>query len=86
MASKQMGNTASTGNLSGSKQILSSNPPDVGADLVASQTKSPTPTAVVTPEEAPLKGGGLLKAIKSKTASLRAMLQMRKHSTRKHRK
>jgi thiol-disulfide isomerase/thioredoxin len=86
IGSKQMGNTPSSNPVepSGSKQILSSNPPDIGADLVASQTKSPTPTAVVVPEA--IKGGGLLDAIKRKTASMRSMLQMRNRSTRRQRK
>ncbi len=90
---KTMGNTTSVGNtgsatknISKSKQILSSMPPDIGADLVASQTKSPTPTAAVIPEA--IKGGanGLLDAIKRKTASMRSMLQMRTLSTRRNRK
>jgi thiol-disulfide isomerase/thioredoxin len=67
-----------------SKQILSSIPPDIGADLVASQTKSPTPTAAVVPQA--IKGGGLLDALKRKTASMRSMLNMRSHSTRRNRK
>jgi hypothetical protein len=69
-----------------SKQILSSNPPDIGADLIASQTKSPTPTAALVPVS--IKGGssgGLLDSLKRKTASMRSMLQMR-HSTRRNRK
>lgn len=82
IGSKKMGNTPSTqpGN---SKQILSSNPPDIGADLVSSQTKSPSPTAAMVPEQQ--KGGALLREIKKKTASLKALLHMRKHSTRKQR-
>lgn len=68
-----------------SKQILSSIPPDIGADLVASQTKSPTPTAAIVPEA--IKGGGsVLDALKRSTASMRSMLQMRNRSTRKNRK
>jgi thiol-disulfide isomerase/thioredoxin len=69
-----------------SRQILSSNPPDIGADLVASQTKSPTPTAAIVPVS--IRGGatgGLLDSIKRKTASMRSMLQMR-HPTRRNRK
>ena len=68
-----------------SKQILSSNPPDIGADLVASQTKSPTPTAALVPVS--IKGGssGLLDTLQRKTASMRSMLQMRR-STRRNRK
>jgi len=66
-----------------SKQILSSIPPDIGADLVASQTKSPTPTAAIVPEA--IKGGGsVLDALKRSTASMRSMLKMR--NTRKNRK
>jgi thiol-disulfide isomerase/thioredoxin len=68
-----------------SKQILSSIPPDIGADLVASQTKSPSPTAAILPQA--IKGGGsVLDAIKHSTASMRSMLQMRNRSTRKNRK
>ena len=60
-----------------SKKIMSSNPPDIGADLVASQ-KQAMPL--------PIQGGGLLNAIKGKTAQLKSMLQMRKHLTRRNRK
>jgi len=83
---KKMGNSASVSNGNTAKSILSSNPPDIGADLVASQTKSPTPTAAVVPVS--IKGGsnGMLDAIKRKTNSMRSMLQMRSHSTRKNRK
>ena len=87
---KKMGNSASVSDSSISnskaKSILSSNPPDIGADLVASQTKSPTPTAAVVPVS--IKGGsnGMLDAIKRKTSSMRSMLQMRSHSTRRNRK
>lgn len=95
VVNKTMGNASSkempeeiipsmTANSGKSKTILSSNPPDIGADLVASQTKSPTATAAIVPE--PIKGGGLLDAIKRKTASMRSMLQMRNRSTRRHRK
>ena len=59
-----------------SKKIMSSNPPDIGADLVASQKQSPLP----------IQGGGLLNAIKGKTAQLKSMLQMRTHLTRRNRK
>ena len=90
-ANKKMGNTASVSdssvlppNNSKAKTILSSNPPDIGADLVASQTKSPTPTAAIVPQA--IKGGSMLDAIKRKTNSMRSMLQMRSHSTRKNRK
>jgi thiol-disulfide isomerase/thioredoxin len=99
VVSKTMGNSASKEmpeeimpsmqpNNGKSKVILSSNPPDIGADLVASQTKSPTPTAAILPEaiRGGANGSGLLDAIKRKTASMRSMLQMRNHSTRRHRK
>jgi len=91
---KTMGNTASVANTpslentnsSKSKKILSSIPPDIGADLVASQTRSATPTAAIVPQA--IKGGanGLLDAIKRSTASMRSMLQMRNRSTRRNRK
>jgi thiol-disulfide isomerase/thioredoxin len=95
---KTMGNSASVANASVSelntinqkvngsmsKKILSSMPPDIGADLIASQTKSPTPTAAIVPEA--IRGGGsVLDALKRSTASMRSMLQMR-HSTRRNRK
>ena len=60
-----------------SKKIMPSNPPDIGADLVASQ-KQASPL--------PIQGGGLLNAIKGKTAQLKSMMQMRKHLTRRNRK
>jgi len=69
---KTMGNTRMN-----SKRIMPSNPPDIGADLVASQ-KQAMPL--------PIQGGGLLNAIKGKTAQLKSMLQMRKHLTRRNRK
>ena len=98
---KTMGNTASVSNTPSvtnsdcglipanspsSKKILSSIPPDVGADLVASQTRSSTPTAAIVPQA--IKGGanGLLDALKRNTASMRSMLKMRFHSTRRNRK
>lgn len=72
-------------NTSSSKKILSSAPPDIGADLVASQTKSPTPTAAIIPEA--IRGGGsVLDALKRSTASMRSMLHMRNRSTRKNRR
>jgi thiol-disulfide isomerase/thioredoxin len=79
-------NSSGSKNTSKSKQILSSIPPNIGADLVASQTKSPTPTAALLPEA--IKGGslGLLDALKRKAASMRSMLQMRTRSTRRNRK
>lgn len=58
-------------------------PPDIGADLIASQTKSATGTAGVIGTS--MKGGRLLKAIRNKTASLNAMLRLRK-SHKKSRK
>jgi hypothetical protein len=59
-------------------------PPDVGSDLVATQTNSSTGTAGVL-KAARIGGGRLLKAIRNKTASLKAMLQLRKHHTRRNR-
>lgn len=59
----------------GSKSYPRSMPPDVGSDLVASQTKSVTGTAGVVSSQ---KGGRLLAAIRNKTASIRAMLRLRK--------
>jgi hypothetical protein len=57
--------------------------PDIGSDLVASQTKSPTGTAAVI-SESMKKGGSLLRAIRNKTASLNAMLRVRsQNKTRK---
>jgi len=69
---KTMGNTSMN-----SKRIMASNPPDIGADLLASQKPS-SPLAI--------QGGGLLNAIKGKTAQLKSMIQMRKHLTRRNRK
>lgn len=54
---------------------LSSTPPDIGADLIASQSKATTATAATVE---PMKGGRLLRAIRSKTSSLKAMLHLRK--------
>jgi len=57
-------------------RTIQSNPmmvPDVGADLVASQKRAPVL----------MKGGKMLKAIRNKTASLKAMLRMRKRMTRR---
>jgi hypothetical protein len=71
---RTMGNTNTKMN---SKRIMPSNPPDIGADLVASQ-KQASPL--------PIQGGGLLNAIKGKTAQLKSMMQMRKHLTRRNRK
>jgi len=64
-------------------EVKASMPPDVGSDLVASQTDSPTGTASVLKTAA--KGGRLLNAIRNKTASLRAMLKLRSHHTRRNR-
>jgi hypothetical protein len=61
-------------------------PPDVGADLVASQSKARTASQALTSTELTQKGGRLLKAIRNTTASLRAMLRMRHTSTRRDRK
>ena len=72
--SKRMGSSSS-------KQIASSSPPDIGADLVSSQTKSPTPTAGTVVES--IKGGTMLGAITRKTAQLKSMLKLRSSSTRK---
>jgi hypothetical protein len=51
------------------KPFMNSSPPDVGADLVASQTR-----------ERPvlMKGGKLLRAIRNKTQSLKSLLKLRK--------
>lgn len=68
----KMGNTQSS--------ILSSNPPDVGADLVASQKREPGKQG----QEKVNLMGGMLEAIKNKTASMKAMLKMRSNSTRKN--
>ena len=58
-----------------SKKIEASNPPDIGSDLVTSQTKS-TPSGSLFPE--PIKGGNMLKAIREKTAAIKRMLHLRK--------
>ena len=50
-------------------------PPDIGADLIASQSKAPTATAAIVET---MKCGRLLRAIRSKTSSLKAMLHLRK--------
>lgn len=54
--------------------------PDVGADLVASQSKSRTGTAAVVAES---MKGGMLESIRKKTASLKAILRLRKQHTRR---
>jgi thiol-disulfide isomerase/thioredoxin len=58
------------------KQVLTSTAPSVESDLLASQKPQASETMV----------GGMLNAIRRKTASLRAMLNLRNHSTRKNRK
>ena len=73
---KNMGNTTS-------KQVMTSVPPDVESNLVSSQTKSSTPTATPLPEN---MKGGMLEAIRSKTASLKSIFNLRNRSTRKNRK
>jgi hypothetical protein len=62
--------------------------PDVAADLVASQTKSPTGTAAVVSSQkrGGMSGGKMLRAIRNKTTSLKAMLRLSKRSTRKSRR
>lgn len=64
-------------------EVKASMPPDVGSDLIATQTDSSTGTASVLKNAA--KGGRLLNAIRNKTASLRAMLKLRSHHTRRNR-
>jgi hypothetical protein len=64
-------------------EVKASMPPDVGSDLVATQTDSSTGTASVL--KTATKGGRLLNAIRNKTASLRAMLKLRSHHTRRNR-
>lgn len=64
--------------------IPTSNPPDVGSDLVASQKRSQAPSGQLVPM--PIQGGGLLDAIKQKTSSLRSVLQLRGLRTRRNRK
>ena len=57
-------------------------PPDIGSDLIRSQTRSSTGTAGVIEGES-MRGGGLLKAIRNQTASLRAMMTLRAPPTRR---
>ena len=64
-------------------KILSAAPPDVGSDIVASQSKSTTSTAGVIGST--VTKGGMLNAIRNKTASIRAMLQSLKKHTFKRR-
>jgi len=61
-----------------SKKIETSNPPDIAADLVTSQTKS-TPTGSLFPE--PVKGGNMLNAIREKTAAIKSILRLRKNNS-----
>lgn len=61
-------------------------PPDVGADLVASQSKARTASQALTSTELTQKGGRLLRAIRNTTASLRSMLRMRHTTARRDRK
>lgn len=51
------------------KPFMNSSPPDVGADLVASQTRE---------RPVSMKGGKLLRAIRNKTQSLKSLLKLRK--------
>jgi len=70
---RQMGTTPS-------KPILTSSPPDVGSDLVSSQGLAPSTESSSSPQ----MRGGMLDAIRKRTASLKSMLHMRK--TRKNRR
>ena len=73
---------------------ISTGPPDVAADLIASQSRLPTATANVIARETKgeymrggsMSGGKMLRAIRNRTASLKAMLRTRKRSTRKSRR
>jgi hypothetical protein len=66
--------------LQGSKQILSSIPPDIGADLISSNT----PNGV---KKESTRGGRLLAAIRGKSASMKALLRLSEpRVTRKHRR
>jgi len=81
---KSMGTTQSTTAstpLQISKPIQSSSPPDIGSDLVASQMASPMASRPMVPTA--IKGGRMLQAIRNRSASLKAMLNLRK--TRKNR-
>lgn len=57
--------------------------PDVASDLYASQTKAPSASARVVEMKGGMSGGKMLRAIRNKTASLKAMLKLRKRSTRR---
>jgi hypothetical protein len=64
-----------------SKQILSSSPPDIGADLISSK---PANLSVKTE---PTRGGRLLHALRGKSSSMKALLRLSEpRLTRKHRK
>jgi hypothetical protein len=64
--------------------ITANKAPDVGSDLVASQSKAASgPAGVIA--RANMRGGRLLSAIRNKTASLKAMLKLRAHHTRRNR-
>jgi thiol-disulfide isomerase/thioredoxin len=60
------------------KEVPSSNPPDVGADLVSSQSQAKS--------SGQKQAGGMLQAIRREAAALKAVLKMRNRSTRKNRK
>ena len=64
--------------------ITANRAPDVGSDLVASQSKAASGSAAVI-SKANMRGGRLLSAIRNKTASLKAMLKLRSHHTRRNR-
>jgi hypothetical protein len=64
--------------------ITANKAPDVGSDLIASQTKAASGSAGVI-AKANMRGGRLLSAIRNKTASLKAMLKLRAHHTRRNR-
>ena len=57
--------------------------PDVASDLYASQTKASSASAGVVAMKGGMSGGKMLRAIRNKTASLKAMLKLRKRSTRR---
>ena len=57
--------------------------PDIGSDLVASQTRSTTGTAGVLQSET--RGDRMLESIRKKAASLKAILSLRKQHTRRTR-
>jgi len=57
--------------------------PDVASDLYASQSKAPSASAGIVAMKGGMSGGKMLRAIRNKTASLKAMLKLRKRSTRR---